>query len=223
MFTDIIFTDIIAERYIKELVASCETFAGCVHEIDMVYSTLKNCFVNGKKLFCAGNGGSASDCEHICGELMKSFVLPRPLPEDLHSKLTSLCGSSSLADSLQMGLPCISLTSHPSLNTAFLNDVDGKMTFAQQLFVLGNEGDVLLGLSTSGNAENVCCAFQVAKAKGIRTILFTGQKTPPGICEKYSDVIFHAPEKETYKIQEYHLAVYHRICLMLEEYFYGKR
>ena len=216
------FTDIIAERYIKELVVSSEPLSKCVHEIDMVYSTLKNCFVHGKKLFCAGNGGSASDCEHICGELMKSFVIPRPLDPDFHGKLSTLCGSTTLADSLQKGLPCISLTCHTSLNTAFMNDVNADMIFAQQLFVLGSEGDAILGLSTSGNAANVCYAFQVARAKGIRTILFTGEKTPPGICEQYSDVIFHAPEKETYKIQEYHLAVYHRICIMLEEYFYGK-
>ena len=119
-----------------------------------------------------------------------------------------------------MGLPCISLLSHPALNTAFMNVVDPALIFAQQLFVLGRKGDAVIGISTSGNAENIFNLFKVAQVKGIISILLTGQDH--GISEKYADLVIHVPESDTYKVQELHLPIYHCLCIMLEENFYGK-
>ena len=152
---------------------------------------------------------------------MKGFLLRRPLSAELAGKMTEKTGDSRLAGKLQMGLRCISLISHPALNTAYMNDVDPDMIYAQQLFALGRPGDVMLGISTSGGAVNVCNAFKVARAGGIATVLFTGLKH--GICEEFADLIVRAPESETFKVQEYHLPLYHCLCMMLEEAFYGKR
>ena len=129
-------------------------------------------------------------------------------------------GDETLAGKLQMGLRCISLISHPALNTAFMNDVDPLMIYAQQLFVLGRSGDAVIGITTSGNAENICNMFKVARARSITTILLTGSRQ--GRCEPYADLAVHVPASETYKIQELHLPVYHCLCAMLEENFYGK-
>lgn len=214
------FTDIIAERYLNELTRRYPALAESTESLDKVYCSLKNVFFNQKTLFCCGNGGSASDCEHIVGELMKGFISKRRLPAEELKKINEVAGEEGFAEKLQGGMRCISLLSHSGLNSAFTNDVDPLMTYAQQLYVLGREGDAILGISTSGNAVNICNAFKVAKAKGITTILMTGLNH--GICEKYADHILRGPEMETYKIQEYHLPIYHCLCLMLEEAFYGK-
>ncbi len=215
------FTDNTAERYIKELVTRYPALESAAESLDRVYFTIKNSFFNDKILFCAGNGGSAADCEHIAGELMKGFLLRRPLSAELAKEMTDKTGDSQLAGKLQMGLRCISLISHPALNTAYMNDVDPDMIYAQQLFALGRSGDVMIGISTSGGAANICNAFKVARAKGIVTVLFTGLKH--GICEEFADLILRAPESETFKVQEYHLPLYHCLCMMLEDAFYGKR
>ena len=214
------FTDIIAERYLNELTRRYPALAESTESLDKVYCSLKNVFFNQKTLFCCGNGGSASDCEHIVGELMKGFISKRRLPAEELKKINEVAEEEGFAEKLQGGMRCISLLSHSGLNSAFTNDVDPLMTYAQQLYVLGREGDAILGISTSGNAVNICNAFKVAKAKGITTILMTGLNH--GICEKYADHILRGPEMETYKIQEYHLPLYHCLCLMLEEAFYGK-
>ena len=214
------FTDMTVERHIKELVSRYPALEKCAGSIDKVYVTLKTCFVNDKILFCAGNGGSAADSEHIAGELMKGFLLWRPLNEVLGSAIAKRSGDDSLAGKLQMGLRCISLLSHPALNTAFMNDVDPEMIFAQQLFVLGRPGDAVIGITTSGNSKNIFNMFKVARARGINTILLTWEK--PGICEPFADSSIHVPESETYKVQELHLPVYHCLCAMLEENFYGR-
>ena len=214
------FTDITSERYIKELVSRYPTLGSIAESLDKVYLALKICFVNDKTLFCAGNGGSAADAEHIVGEMMKGFLLPRPLNEVTKTSFRRRTGDDTLADKLQMGLRCISLISHPALNTAFMNDVDPAMIFAQQLFVLGRTGDVVIGITTSGNAENIFNLFKVARARSITTILLTGSR--PGRCEPFADLVIHVPESETYKVQELHLPVYHCLCSMLEENFYGK-
>jgi len=214
------FTDIIAERHIKELVSRYPALECIAESLDKVYVALKTCFVNDKMLFCAGNGGSAADSEHIVGEMMKGFLLPRPLNEIISSAIRQRTGDDALAGKLQMGLRCISLISHPALNTAFMNDVDPLMIYAQQLFVLGRSGDAVIGISTSGNAENICNMFKVARARSITTILLTGNRQ--GRCEPYADLAIHVPASETYKVQELHLPVYHCLCAMLEENFYGK-
>ena len=214
------FTDISAERHIAELVSRYPVLKSAAESIDKVYAVLKTCFLNDKILFCAGNGGSAADSEHITGELMKGFLLRRPLPQTIQSAIMHRTDDGTLAERLQMGLRCISLLSHPALNTAFMNDVNPEMTFAQQLFVLGRKGDVVLGITTSGNAVNICNMLKVARAREITTILLTGRNQ--GCCEQFADFAIHVPESETYKVQELHLPVYHCICIMLEDYFYGR-
>ena len=214
------FTDSIAERHLKELAARYPSLESVAESIDQVYAALKTCFLNDKVLFCAGNGGSAADSEHIVGEMMKGFLLRRPLNEVLTQLIKQRTGDDTLAGRLQMGLRCISLLSHPALNSAFMNDVDPDMIFAQQLFVLGRIGDAVIGITTSGNAKNVCNLFKVARARGITTILLTGSRR--GCCADFADLMIQVPERETYKVQELHLPVYHCLCAMLEENFYGK-
>ena len=214
------FTDTIAERHIKELISRYPALQSIAGPLDKVYVTLKTCFVNDKTLFCAGNGGSAADSEHIVGEMMKGFLMPRPLNDLIQADICRITGDDSLAGKLQMGLRCISLISHPALNTAFMNDVDPVMIYAQQLFVLGRSGDAVIGITTSGNAENICNLFKVARTRNITTILLTGSR--PGRCEPFADLAVHVPESETFKVQELHLPVYHCLCAMLEESFYGK-
>lgn len=192
------------------------------NDIKNAFTILVELFSQNGTLFVAGNGGSAADAEHIVGELMKSFVLPRMLNDELKDEFYNNFGNEgkALADKLEMGFKAISLNGHPALSSAFLNDVDGTMTFAQQLFVLGNSGDVMLGISTSGNAANVAKVLQVAKIRGLKTILLTGKDG--GICRELADCVIKIPENETYLIQESHLPVYHTLCLMVEDYFYGK-
>lgn len=187
------------------------------------YEILKGTFQDKNTLFVCGNGGSASDAEHMVGELMKSFLIPRPINDEFSNKLSSLYNEegNELSSKLQGGLRTISLNSHPSLLTAYGNDVDFEMVFAQQLYVLGNKGDAVIGFTTSGNSKNIIKVFKIAKAKGITTIAFTGEDS--GECGKIVDCVISVPEKKTYRAQEYHLPVYHALCAMLEEYFYGKK
>ena len=209
----------ITEKHVKELLRRYPDLKEASEKLIIAYSILKNCFFNDKILFVCGNGGSAADSEHIVGELMKGFKMKRPLQDAVREDFVKQFGNEELPDKLQMGLRAVSLLSHPALSSAYVNDVDPLMTYAQQLFVMGREGDVLLGLSTSGNAKNICYAFQVAKVKKMKTILFTGENC--GICEEFADCVVKAPSRETYMVQEYHLPLYHCLCLMLEEAFYG--
>lgn len=167
-------------------------------------------------LFLAGNGGSAADCEHICGELLKGFKSRRTLSHVAKQSFTDNFAEEGqiLGDKLQEGLRAISLLSHPGLTSAFGNDVDPQCAFAQQLWALGRREDMFLGISTSGNAENVKLAMMAARVRGMSTVLLTGNKH--GICERYADLVIPAPASETYVIQEYHLAIYHAVCIALE-------
>ena len=185
------------------------------------FEILRACYAAGGKLIIGGNGGSCADAEHIVGELMKGFKLPRHLDAAMADALTEVDGElgAALAKQLQGGLPAIALSAHPSLNTAFLNDVNGEMMYAQQLNVLGRPGDVFLGISTSGNAKNVRYAAITAKAKGMKVVALTGKNG--GALDALADVNMIMPCGETYQIQELHLPVYHCLCLMLEEYFFG--
>ncbi len=184
------------------------------------YQVLETCFLRGGKLLVAGNGGSCADSEHIVGELMKGFCKKRPVPEAFAGALRKADEKRGefLAKKLQGGLPAIALTGHPGLSTAFLNDVDGELIYAQQVLGYGKEGDVFLGISTSGNAENVLDAAVVARAKGMKVIGLTGKDG--GQLGAAADVAIIVPEVETYRIQELHLPVYHTLCLMLEERFF---
>lgn len=189
-------------------------------DIEKAFNMICESYLNDGTLFACGNGGSACDAEHIVGELMKSFIIrERPVPLSTQKAFCDTLGDENHIDKLQAGLRAISLHSHLGLSSAYVNDVDPLMVYAQQLFVLGRKGDVLIGISTSGNAVNVRNVFKTAKAMGIGTILMAGLSN--GTCEKYADCIIRSPEKETYRIQEYHLPIYHCLCMMLEERFYG--
>lgn len=189
-------------------------------DIGAVYGILERCYENGGKLLIAGNGGSAADAEHIVGELMKGFVKKRPVSEEIEKALKTVDPQMGveLSEKLQQGLPAIALTGHAGLTTAFMNDVDGSMTYAEQVLGYGKEGDVFLGISTSGNSKNVLYAAVTAKAKGLKVIGLLGRDG--GRIRGYSDTAIVVPEQETFKIQELHLPVYHALCLMLEEYFF---
>jgi D-sedoheptulose 7-phosphate isomerase len=209
-------------KYLTSLLSRYKGLSSLGTDINEVFEIIKECYKKEGTLFVCGNGGSAADSEHIVGELMKGFVLPRNLKDDkMKKKLESLYGEEGilLSKSLQMGLRAVSLMSHPSLYSAFANDVNAEMVFAQQLYVLAKAEDVLFAISTSGNARNVVRAMQVASVIGVKSILLTGMHGGEG--SKVAHKTIKVPEKETYKIQEYHLPIYHTLCLMLEEYFYA--
>lgn len=189
-------------------------------DIIEAYKILEECYESGNKLLVAGNGGSAADAEHIVGELMKSFIKKRPLDDDMKKALMELDPEKGavLADKLEGTLPALSLNMNIGLNTAFLNDVDGLLILAQEVFGYGKPGDVFLGISTSGNSVNVNYAAIVAKAKGLKTIALTGKSG--GELKDRVDVSIIVDEQDTFKIQELHLPIYHALCLMLEERFF---
>lgn len=188
--------------------------------IAKAFETIKMSVDNGGKLLIAGNGGSAMDAEHIVGELMKSFVKKRTLSHIFQEKLSmadKVLGKE-LAVQLQDVVPAISLVSHPALSTAFSNDVNPLLSFAQQLYGFGDERDVFLALSTSGNSKNIIYAAIVARAKGMKIIAMTGKSG--GKLAQYADVLINVSETEAFKVQELHLPIYHALCLMLEENYF---
>jgi len=211
-----------SEKYLEKLFKRFPDIFSARNEIITAYEIIKKCYLKEKTLFICGNGGSASDSEHLVAELMKGFILPRKITDpNLISKFENFYGEDgkTLVNSLQNGLRAVSLMSHPSLYSAYSNDVNPEMAFAQQLYVLAKEGDVLLALSTSGNSRNIRRAMQVANIKGLETILFTGNSG--GKCAALATCSIKVPSNETYIIQEYHLPIYHTLALMLEDYFYG--
>lgn len=205
--------DLLIERY--------PVLGVCKQDIISAYQILEEAYSAGRKLLVAGNGGSASDSEHIVGELMKEFKMKRKIYAaqiDRLMKIDEEMGTV-LADHLQGALPAISLVGEPSLTTAFMNDAVPELVFAQQINGLGRAGDVFLGISTSGNSKNVLYAAVAAKSKGLKVVGLTGEKE--NRLMEFTDVCIQVPETETYKIQELHLPVYHCLCLMLEEKFFG--
>ena len=209
------------QKHLDELISRYPCLASCKADIEAAYCLMEKAYVNDKKLLIAGNGGSAADAEHIAGELMKRFKIIRPCPTEFAEKLKSIDPErgENLAKNLERSLMAIPLVAHEALTTAYINDVDALGVFAQQLYGFGREGDVFLGISTSGNSKNVMSATVVARALGIKVIGLTGETG--GELAKVSDVCIRVPETETYKIQELHLPVYHCICLMLEDRFFG--
>ncbi len=179
------------------------------------------CYSSGGKLLVCGNGGSAADAEHIVGELMKGFIKRRPVPADIAEMFMRVSDElgAELVAQLQCGLPAIALTGHTSLNTAFANDVNPHLVFAQQVFGYGKAGDILMGLSTSGNAKNVRYAFAVAKALGLSTVGLTGKSG--GTMKELCDILIAVPEESTPLVQELHLPVYHALCSIVEEHFFA--
>ena len=212
---------------VDTLIARYPALEGCGTDIRAAITALCECYRAGGKLIVCGNGGSASDAEHIVGELMKGFLLPRHLDEAMLDKLHAVCDAKDpravdyFMQNLQGALPAISLPSQLAISTAFSNDQAPDLTFAQQVLGLGKEGDILLGITTSGNSKNVIYAFEIAKALGLTTVALTG--TPGGrvAADDLEDIVIKAPASETYVIQEYHLPIYHALCIAAEEEFFG--
>ena len=206
--------------HLQQLIQRYPELSYIKSDIQRAKDTIANSFTTGGKLLIAGNGGSAADAEHIVGELMKNFIKKRKLPKEFLEKLKKEDREISeyLISHLQPGLPAINLSNHMSLNTACINDIDGHISFSQQLYAYAKAGDVFLGISTSGNAKNVLYAAVTAKARDLKVIALTG--SDGGNLKSIADVVIIVPENETYKIQELHLPVYHCLCLMLEESFF---
>ena len=194
----------------------------CESEIKRAIEEIIACYEKGGKLLLCGNGGSCADCDHIVGELMKGFLKKRPLDESKKAEMKEKCAELDdvTLSKLQAGLGAISLPSITALGSAFNNDVDPELTYAQATLALGKAGDVFIGLSTSGNAKNVAAAARVAKGLGMTVIGMSGEGG--GKLAALSDIAIRVPERETFKIQELHLPVYHAICAEVEEYFYSK-
>ena len=214
--------DIKLKNHIKLLCERYPSLNSIEQSLIDAYRVLEYCYLNEGKLLIAGNGGSASDSEHIAGELMKSFKLDRPLNKEFTDSLMSVDPiiGRELSASLEKPLTAIPLVAHEALTTAYCNDVNPQNVFAQQLLGFGRKGDVFLAISTSGNSSNIIKACVVAKALGIKVVGLTGGTG--GELSKFSDVIIRVPESETYMIQELHLPIYHCWCLMLVEKFFGK-
>jgi D-sedoheptulose 7-phosphate isomerase len=189
----------------------------CGADICAAGEALKDAAAAGNKILIAGNGGSAADADHITGELLKSFCKKRPIEKETAEKLKSLDRETGadLAARLQGGIPAISLAYHNALSTAFGNDVDPYMVFAQQAYVYGRSGDVFWGISTSGNAKNVYSAALTARARGLKIVGMTGKDG--GKLKAFSDICIAVPRTETYEVQELHLPVYHALCLYIED------
>lgn len=185
--------------------------------IEKAINVLEYCYKNGGKILVCGNGGSASDSAHIVGELMKGFMSKRTISAIIAEKIQNEFNDSDVASKLQTGIPCIDLCSQTSLLTAFANDVDSDLIFAQQVLGYSSNSlnDVVIGLSTSGNSKNIVAAIKTAKALGLKTIALTGKDD--SMLSKISTVCIKAPEKETFRVQEYHLPIYHYICQELEK------
>lgn len=208
-------------RHIDLLVERYPSLESAKKDIVAAYLLLEESYENGGKLLVAGNGGSAADAEHIVGELMKGFKLSRKPETDFAERLVAENQElgSVLAENLQGALPAIALDGHPALSTAYMNDCEPLLCFAQQVNGYGKSGDVFLGISTSGNSKNVLYAATTAHAKGMKVIGLTGAKDSK--LKDMSDVCIKAPQTETYMIQELHLPIYHCLCLMLENRFFA--
>ena len=200
--------------HLARLIKRLPELAACEGTIAEAYAALHDCFKSGGKILLCGNGGSAADADHWAGELLKGFCKMRPLPGKDRKKLPS-----HLARHLQGALPAIPLTNFTALGSAFLNDVDGNLVYAQLTSALGRRGDALVALSTSGNAANVCYAVQTARARGLRTVALTG--AGGGRLRGLADICIRVPARETYRAQEYHLPIYHCLSLMLEDAFFS--
>ena len=204
-----------------DLQASYPDLVPAIDSIRDACDLIVSSYINGGKVLTCGNGGSAADAEHIVGELLKSFEKKRPLSDEIITKIRSGCPEleGQFAEYLQMPLPAIALTAHLAFSTAFGNDVDPAFVFAQQLLGLGRAGDILIGLTTSGDSKNVVLATNLAKALGIKSIGLTG--SGGGALLDICDICIRVPATRTYRVQEYHVAVYHAVCRAVEDSFFG--
>lgn len=208
-----------AKERLNELTRRYPTLQGCAEEVAEAEAALLRAVRGGGKLLLCGNGGSCADCDHISGELLKGFLSKRPLPASEQAALAQLPGGAEMAGKLQRGVCAIPLTALSAALTAFANDVAPEYAFAQLVTAVGAKGDVLLCISTSGNARNVCGAAVAARARGLFVIGLTGEKG--GELLRLADVCIRVPGTETFQIQELHLPVYHCLCAMLEAELFG--
>lgn len=208
------------KNILERLISDNPALQVCRESIEKAFSILLKCYSNGGKVLVCGNGGSASDAEHIVGELMKGFLLKRRLKDEDIKRIKAAYPEDCeyLSSHLQGALPAISLVSQTSISSAFVNDVAADMVYAQQVYGYGRKGDVLIGLSTSGNSKNVVNAIKAAKAFGLAAIGLTGEGG--GAMKELCDATITVPASETYRIQEYHLPIYHALCAMLEYEFF---
>lgn len=209
-------------KLIQDLIRRYSDLEIVSKDIEDAYELLKNSFENSGKLLICGNGGSASDGDHIVGELMKRFSIPRAIPKNLKSVLVSDYSEKGkyMSEKLEGALPAISLNAHSTLSSAFANDVDAELIYAQQVVGYGNKEDVLMGISTSGNAKNVVASMIVAKAKGMKILGLVGRDG--GEFNKHCDVLINVGGDCTPQIQELHLPIYHVLCQMLEYHFFSE-
>jgi phosphoheptose isomerase len=208
------------ERVFNQLFERFPELEGNRSSIEEAFEIIKKCYSQGGKLLICGNGGSSSDSEHIVGELMKSFILKRKISKEHGDALKTAFPENGqyLSENLSGALPAISLVSQSALSFAVINDVSADLVFAQQVYGYARGGDVLIGLSTSGNSQNVVNAVKVAKVLGMKSIGMTGKKG--GALGSLCDVVIKVQEEETYRIQEYHLPIYHILCAMIEAEFF---
>ena len=207
--------------HIALLIERKPELAVCRADIERATDLLYNCYLNRGTILICGNGGSASDAEHISGELLKGFLMRRTPDDATIEKIGDALGSREMAAKLQGGIPAIPLISLTSVLSAFANDVDPELVFGQLVYAFARENDAFIGLSTSGNSKNVVAAAQIAKAIGIPAIAMTGESG--GKLRDVCDVTIKVPARETYQVQEYHLPVYHAICAELEERIFGTK
>ena len=206
------------QKILEELTERYPSLQREKEHIAKAYELLKASYDGGGKLLVAGNGGSCADSEHIVGELMKGFEKHRPLPESDRRLLEKTPHGAELAERLQKPLRAISLVSQSGVISAFANDVDPALVFAQQVWGYGDEGDVLIALSTSGNSKNVVYAAEAAKALGVKTIAITGEKE--SALSSLCDITLRLPEQSPKDVQELTLPVYHFLCLAVENSFF---
>lgn len=206
----------ITQKFINDFFTRHTDLLPLREQILQACDMVKNAFHNGNKLLLCGNGGSCADCDHIAGEFLKGFLLKRPVPAEIQNAMSEKYGEigADIAAKLQMGLPTISLNTHSAAISAFANDVDPELVYAQQVLAYGKPGDVLIGISTSGGAKNVAAAVMTANSLGLHTIGLTGKDG--GKFAQLADLALIMPKCETYRIQEDHLAVYHLLCAVVE-------
>ena len=209
--------DVLLDRY--------PSLMACEASLRSAVEAVCDCYRNQGKLVVCGNGGSASDAEHVVGELMKGFLLPRKLGGEMAEKIRAAVPAHAdyLLNNLQGALPALSLVNQVALNTAFANDQAPDLSFAQQILGMGNEDDVLLAISTSGNSTNVIYALELAKVKGMKSIALTGKSGGKIVEQKLADINICVPDDETYRIQELHLPVYHMLCIAAENEFFNEK
>ena len=209
---------------VNELIERYPELRVCREDLNNTVKALCECFHDGHKLLTCGNGGSAADAQHIVGELMKAFLLPRSIvhfDNELYERIMTNCSEDAdyFTKNLQCALPAISLVGETALMTAFANDQAADLVFAQQVLGIGNSGDVLLAITTSGNSTNVLHAVKIAKLKGLKTIALTGRTG--GKIKSLADIVICAPADSAYTIQEFHLPIYHMLCIAVENEFFS--